>query len=194
MKRAGGGTTGGRRGPEDTGGKVEKQDLWDELRRLLETTEVFSPVDISVKIGASESAVSKALLVLVFERLLDKVDANHYKFSASFREVGQAEFVRALNAKVDGKRQQDMLEIERLKKNNDEMRRRLQGAAAERDRYLALLKQHGIDPGPPPAETPAAAPAPAVPAQAAPADAAPGGAAPAESGLAPGPGDADHSV
>jgi len=67
-------------------------------------------------------------------------------------------------SKTDSTRQRDLSEIARLKQNNDVMRAKLLGALAERDHYLAALKQHGIDPGPVPAparaESPVAAPAP----------------------------------
>jgi hypothetical protein len=48
------------------------------------------------------------------------------------------------------------------------MRAKLLGALAERDHYLAVLKQHGIDPGPVPAraDPPAVAPVVAAPATA----------------------------
>jgi hypothetical protein len=68
-------------------------------------------------------------------------------------DMGQAEFLKAFAraSKVDSTRQRDLSEIGRLKQNNDTMRQRLLAAIAERDHYLAVLKTHGIDPGPPPA-------------------------------------------
>jgi len=57
---------------------------------------------------------------------------------------------------MDSTRQRDLSEIARLKQNNDVMRAKLLAAIAERDHYLAALKQHGIDAGPAP--VPAAAP------------------------------------
>jgi len=126
---------------------------------------VFTPVDISMAIGASEAAVSRALLGLAAEGYLEKVEVGKYR-STPFQEVPQAEFLKALAraSKTDSTRQRDLSEIARLKQNNDVMRAKLLGALAERDHYLAALKQHGIDPGPVPAparaESPVAAPAP----------------------------------
>ncbi len=148
MKRshAGGG---GRPGAKDeSSAKIDRQELWDELNRLAEGAEPFAPADVAQAIGAPEAAVSRNLLTLAFERLLEKVDGGRYRASP-MKGVSQADFNKALAAKIDPKRQQDSVEIERLKKNNDEMRRRLLEAVGERDRYLALLKKHGIDPGEP---------------------------------------------
>jgi hypothetical protein len=115
-------------------------------------------------IGANEAAVSRALLGLAAEGYLEKVDVGKYR-STPFQEVPQAEFIKALAraSKTDSTRQRDLSEIARLKQNNDVMRAKLLGALAERDHYLAALKQHGIDPGPLPTATPPAA-APAAPA------------------------------
>jgi hypothetical protein len=134
-----------RRASDESTAKIEKQDLWDELQKRVASNEPFAPVDIAQAISAPEAAVAKALLTLSFERLLDKADANRYK-AAPLANVSQADFVKALSARIDPKRQQDLLEIERLKKNNEEMRRRLLDAVAERDRYRALLEKAGIDP------------------------------------------------
>ena len=136
---------GGRRESDESGAKVEKQDLWDELQKRIPANEPFTPVDIAQAISAPEAAVAKALLTLSYERLLEKADANRYK-AGPLANVSQADFVKALTARIDPKRQQDWLEIERLKKNNEEMRRRLLDAVAERDRYKALLEKAGIDP------------------------------------------------
>ena len=141
------------RGPrqktDDSSTKVERQDLWDELLKRADGNEPFTPGDVSHAIGAPEAAVAKLLLNLAYERLLEKADGGRYR-SGPLKDINQAAFVKALTAKVDPKRGQDQLEIERLKKNNDEMRRRLLDTVAERDRLLALLRKHGIDP----AETP----------------------------------------
>ena len=87
-------------------------------------------------------------------------------------ELGQAEFLKAFAraSRVDSTRQRDLAEIARLKQNNDTMRQRLLTTIAERDHYLAALKQRGIDPGPAPVPVAAAAeaPAPAAPAGARP--------------------------
>jgi hypothetical protein len=146
MKRSSGG--GSARRPDESTAKLEKQDLWDELQKRAAGNEPFAPLEVSQAIGAPEGAVATALLTLAYERMVERIDTNRYR-SGWVAQVSQADFNRALGTKLDPKRQQDWLEIERLKKNNDEMRRRLLEAAAERDRYLALLRQHGIDPSPP---------------------------------------------
>lgn len=150
----------------DSGTKLGRQEFFDELKKHAQTAQVFTPVDISMAIGASEAAVSRALLGLAAEGYLEKVEVGKYR-STPFQEVPQAEFIKALAraSKTDSTRQRDLSEIARLKQNNDVMRAKLLGALAERDHYLAVLKQHGIDPGPVPAparaESPVAAPAPA---------------------------------
>jgi hypothetical protein len=149
-------------GGSDSGAKLGRQEFFDELKKHAQTAQVFTPVDISMAIGASEAAVSRALLGLAAEGYLEKVETGKYR-STLFQEVPQAEFLKALSraAKTDSTRQRDLSEIARLKQNNDVMRAKLLGALAERDHYLAVLKQHGIDPGPVPARaesTPAASP------------------------------------
>jgi hypothetical protein len=111
-------------------------------------------------IGATEALVSRTLLGLAAEGYLTKVEVGKYK-ATSFLDVPQAEFLKALTraTKTDSTRQRDLTEITRLKQNNDVMRARLLTAIAERDFYLAALKQHGIDPGiPPTKETPEVVP------------------------------------
>ncbi len=152
----------------DSGAKLGRQEFFDELKKHAQTGRMFTPVDISMAIGASEAAVSRALLGLAAEGYLEKVEVGKYR-STSFLEVPQAEFIKALGraSKTDSTRQRDLSEIARLKQNNDVMRAKLLGALAERDHYLAVLKQHGIDPGPLPAPasgTPALAQASAAPA------------------------------
>lgn len=146
----------------DAGAKVDRQELFDELKRLSSTSEVFTPVDVALAIGAGEPQVSKALLGLAAEGYLEKTDVGKYR-AAGMAELAQAEFLKAFAraSRVDSTRQRDLSEISRLKQNNDTMRQRLLAAIAERDHYLAALKKHGIDPGPPPA--PAASPAPVAP-------------------------------
>jgi hypothetical protein len=144
----------------DSGTKLGRQEFFDELKRYAQTGQMFTPVDISMAIGASEAAVSRALLGLAAEGYLEKVEVGKYR-STPFQEVPQAEFLKALAraSKTDSTRQRDLSEIARLKQNNDVMRAKLLSALAERDHYLAVLKQHGIEPGPLPA---AAAPPVAV--------------------------------
>jgi hypothetical protein len=146
-------------------GKLGRQELFDELKKHAQSGQVFTPVDISMAIGASEAAVSRTLLGLAAEGYLEKVEVGKYR-STPFQEVPQAEFLKALAraSKTDSTRQRDLSEIARLKQNNDVMRAKLLGALAERDHYLAVLKQHGIDPGPVPAPAPAEPPAAAAPA------------------------------
>ena len=152
-----GGSSGG-----DAGAKVDRQELFDELKRMAGTGEAFTPVDVALAIGAGEPQVSKALLGLAAEGYLEKVEVGKYK-ATPIGDLGQAEFLKAFAraSKVDSTRQRDLSEIARLKQNNDTMRQRLLTAIAERDHYLAALKKHGIDPGPAPA--PAASPAPIAP-------------------------------
>jgi hypothetical protein len=152
-------------GGGDAGAKVDRQELYDELKRMAANNETFSPVDIALSIGAGEPQVSKALLGLAAEGYLEKAETGKYK-AGGMAELGQAEFLKAFAraSRVDSTRQRDLSEISRLKQNNDTMRQRLLTAIAERDHYLAALKKHGIDPGPAPmpaASSPIAATAPA---------------------------------
>jgi hypothetical protein len=154
-------------GGAESGSKLGRQELFDELKKHAHTGQIFTPVDISMAIGASEAAVSRALLGLAAEGYLEKVDTGKYR-STPFLEVPQAEFLKALAraSKTDSTRQRDLSEIARLKQNNDVMRAKLLGALAERDHYLAVLKQHGIDPGPVPASASAPPPVAGQPASA----------------------------
>ncbi|HTB57961.1 MAG TPA: hypothetical protein VLC06_08815 [Polyangia bacterium] len=149
----------------DAGAKVDRQELFDELKRMAASNEAFSPVDVSLAIGAGEPQVSKALLGLAAEGYLEKVDTGKYR-AAGMADLGQAEFLKAFAraSRVDSTRQRDLSDITRLKQNNDIMRQRLLTAIAERDHYLAALKKHGIDPGPAPVPAaPAVEAAPAAP-------------------------------
>ena len=191
-------------GGSDAGAKVDRQELYDELRRMATNNETFTPVDVALSIGAGEPQVSKALLGLAAEGYLEKVETGKYK-AAGMAELSQAEFLKAFAraSRVDSTRQRDLSEIARLKQNNDTMRQRLLTAIAERDHYLAALKQRGIDPGPAPVPAAAAPEAPAHaeaaprPAAATPVASAPGGGggdgpAPGPQGLAvPSPASAD---
>jgi hypothetical protein len=143
----------------DSGGKLGRQELYDELKKLAQSGQVFAPVDIALAIGASEALVSRSLLGLAAEGYIEKVETGRYR-ATPFAEVPQAEFIKALAraSKIDSTRQRDLSEIGRLKQNNDVMRNKLLAVIAERDHYLAALKQHGIDPGPVPAAAAAAAP------------------------------------
>ena len=141
----------------DSGSKLGRQELYDELKKLAQSGQVFAPVDIALAIGAGEALVSRSLLGLAAEGYLEKVNTGQYR-ATPFAEIPQAEFLKALAraSKTDSTRQRDLSEIGRLKQNNDVMRAKLLTAIAERDHYQAALKQHGIDPGPVPAPAPAA--------------------------------------
>ena len=181
----------------DAGAKVDRQELFDELKRMATANEAFTPVDVALAIGAGEPQVSKALLGLAAEGYLEKTELGKYR-AAGMSELGQAEFLKAFAraSRVDSSRQRDLSEITRLKQNNDIMRQRLMTAIAERDHYLAALKKHGIDPGPAPAPPPPVTePASGAAAATASNDGAPGPAAmavpsPASEPAPSGPGDA----
>jgi hypothetical protein len=159
------GTTRSAFGPGDSGAKVGRQELYDELKKLLGNNQTFTPVDVALNIGAGEPQVSRSLLGLAAEGILEKLEVGKYRVAATFAELSMPEFLKAFTraSKTDSTRQRDLSEIARLKQNNDIMRGKLLQAIAERDHYLAVLKQRGIDPGPPPAPPPpvAAAPEPA---------------------------------
>jgi len=152
----------------DAGGKIDRQELFDELKRLAALGEPFTAVSVALAVGAGEPHVAKALLGLAAEGYLERAEGGRYRASSAMAEMSQAEFVKAYAraSKVDSTRQRDLSEIGRLKQNNDVMRQRLLVAIAERDHYLAALRAHNIDPGPAPqpaaarAETEAATPAP----------------------------------
>ncbi|MFL5303881.1 MAG: hypothetical protein ACJ8F1_01655 [Polyangia bacterium] len=160
-------------GGSDAGAKVDRQELYDELKRLAAAGEAFTPVDVALAIGAGEPQVSKALLGLAAEGYIEKAEVGKYRASG-MADLGQAEFLKAFAraSKVDSTRQRDLSDITRLKQNNDIMRQRLLAAIAERDHYLAALKRAGIDPGPPPVPVAAAPAAEQVAAPASPAPAA----------------------
>jgi hypothetical protein len=148
----------------DGGAKVGRQEIYDELKKMMEKNQTFTPVDIALNIGAGEPQVSRSLLGLAAEGCLEKLEVGKYRVHPSFGDLSMPEFLKAFSraSKTDSTRQRDLSEIGRLKQNNDIMRGRLLQAIAERDHYLAALKKAGIDPGPPPAP-PAPAPAAAEP-------------------------------
>lgn len=150
-------------GGTDSGAKINKQELYEHLKSLAESGQIFTPVDIALSIGAGEPLVSRALLGLAADGVVEKVETGRYKASP-VADLSLADFVKAFAraSKVDSTRQRDITEIERLKRNNDIMRSRLLTAQAERDHYLAALKQHGIDPGPAPVVAPASSAADAA--------------------------------
>lgn len=138
-------------GGTDPGAKLGRQELFDELKKLGASGQVFAPVDVSMAIGAGEPQVARVLLGLAAEGYLEKVEINKYR-ATQFGDLPQAEFLKALTraTKTDSARQRDLTEIQRLKQNNDIMRSRLLSMVAERDHYMAVLNKHGINPGPVP--------------------------------------------
>ena len=140
-------------GAADAGAKVGKQELYDELTKLAQANQAFTPVDVALSIGAGEPQVSRLLLGLAAEGCLDKVDLGKYRVTQAFTDLSMPEYLKAFAraTKTDSTRQRDLSDIARLKQNNDVMRAKLLQAIAERDHYLAALRSHGIDPGPPPA-------------------------------------------
>jgi hypothetical protein len=153
------GTTRASFGGSDAGAKVGRQELYDELRKMQSNNQSFTPVDVALSIGAGEPQVSRALLGLAAEGCLEKIEVGKYRVTPSFAELSMPEFLKTFTraSKTDSTRQRDLSEIARLKQNNDVMRGTLLQAIAERDHYLAALKQRGIDPGPPPVIASAAA-------------------------------------
>jgi hypothetical protein len=137
----------------DAGAKIERQALFDQLQKYAAAEQVFTPVDVALAIGAGEAQVSRALLGLAAEGNVEKVEAGKYRAAGGFSDLSMGEFLKVFvrASRTDGVRQRDLSEIGRLKQNNDIMRSRLLTAIAERDHYLAILRRHGIDPGPPPA-------------------------------------------
>jgi hypothetical protein len=160
---SGGRTLGG----SDGGAKVERQELYDELKKLAASNAGFTPVDIALNIGAGEPQVSRALLGLAAEGCVEKLELGKYRVTQMFSDLTMPEFLKVFNraSKTDSTRQRDLSEISRLKQNNDIMRGKLLAAIAERDHYLAALKSHNIDPGPAPVPV-ASAPAAVEPAAA----------------------------
>lgn len=145
------GTRGSSLGAGEGPGKLERQQLFDDLKKRSETGAVFTPVDVALSVGASEPQVARALIGLGAEGVLERVDVGRYK-ATPMVDIDLGDFIKvfARASKMDSTRMRDISEIERLKKNNDVMRGRLLRAQAERDHYLAALQKNGIDPGPVP--------------------------------------------
>ena len=152
-------------GGGDAGAKVDRQELFDELKRMAASNEPFTPgrrlaVHWRRRAAGVEGAARPGRRGLSGEGRDRQIPA------AGMAELGQAEFLKAFAraSRVDSTRQRDLAEIARLKQNNDTMRQRLLAAIAERDHYLAALKQRGSTPGPPRSAAAAAeAPAPRPP-------------------------------
>ncbi len=136
----------------DAGAKVDRQELFDELKRLAGATIPSRRSTSRCRSAPASRRCRSACSGLAAEGYLEKVEVGRYR-ATLMADMGQAEFLKAFAraSKVDSTRQRDLSEIGRLKQNNDTMRQRLLAAIAERDHYLAVLKTHGIDPGPPPA-------------------------------------------
>jgi hypothetical protein len=157
----------GRQPPRGLGGgdtgksstKIDKQELFDELHRRADA-EPFTAVELAVALSVTETVAQKHLLLLSCDGFVERHEGGRYS-AGPMREIGLAQFLKELAAAVKNpQREKDLQDIARLKSNNDIMRERLLQATAERDRYLALLKKHGIDPGVDPG-IPAAPAAPA---------------------------------
>jgi hypothetical protein len=125
--------------------KVDKQELFEELHRRVDA-EPFTPTELAAALSVTETVAQKHLLLLSCDGFVERIEGG--KFSAApMREIGIAQFLKELaSAAKNPQREKDLQDIARLKSNNDTMRQRLLQANAERDRYLALLKKHGIDP------------------------------------------------
>lgn len=147
--KRGSGTTGSSLGSGEVGSKVDRQRLYDDLKKRSETGAVFTPVDVALAIGAAEPQVVRSLLGLAAEGALEKIELGHYK-ATPVSDMDMADFIKLFSraSKMDATRMRDIAEIDRLKKNNDVMRVRLVRAQVERDHYLAACKSHNIDPGP----------------------------------------------
>src|SRR4029078_4550949 len=107
-------------GGGDAGAKVDRQELYDELKRMAAGDESFTPVDIALSIGAGEPQVSKALLGIAAEGYLEKVETGKYK-AAGMAELGQAEFLKAFAraSRVDSTRAPHLSQITRLEQEHD---------------------------------------------------------------------------
>jgi DNA-binding IscR family transcriptional regulator len=142
--------------------KFDKQELFDELRRRAEPAEPFSPADLATTLGVTETVASRLLLLLSADGFIERLEGGVYS-AEPMKDMTVAQLAKELSsAAKNPQREKDLQDIARLKSNNDIMRQRLIQAQEERDRYLALLRQHGIDPGEPPAAAPAVPEAAAV--------------------------------
>lgn len=150
--KRGTGTKGTSLGSGEVGSKVDRQRLFDDLKKRADTGLVFTPVDVALAIGAAEPQVVRSLLGLAAEGALEKTELGHYK-ATPVSDLDMADFIKLFSraSKMDSTRMRDIAEIDRLKKNNDVMRVRLIRAQVERDHYLAACKANNVDPGPLPA-------------------------------------------
>ncbi|MBI5482066.1 MAG: hypothetical protein HY906_24640 [Deltaproteobacteria bacterium] len=141
--------------------KIDKQELFEELHRRADADQPFSSTDLALALGVTETVAGKHLLLLSTDGFVERLEGGKYA-ATPMREVGLAQFLKELAAAAKNpQREKDLQDIARLKSNNDIMRERLLQSTAERDRYLALLRQHGIDPSEDPgigATVPAAPP------------------------------------
>jgi hypothetical protein len=135
--------------------KIDRQELYEELHRRAEMNEPFAPIDLGGALGVTESVAAKHLLLLSADGFLERLEGGTYS-AAPMAEISISQFLKELQAAAKNpQRDKDLQDIARLKSNNDIMRERLLAATAERDalkaerdRYLELLRQHNIDPGP----------------------------------------------
>src|SRR3954467_12239901 len=78
----------------EAGAKVDRQELFDELKRLAAANESFTPVDVALAVGAGARQVAKGLLGLAAEGSLEKLEAGRYR-AGPMIEMNQAEFLKA---------------------------------------------------------------------------------------------------
>jgi hypothetical protein len=147
------------RGTTDSGKtstKVDRQELFDELRRRADSDEPFLPSDVAAALGITELVAGKYLLLLSSDGFLERIDGGKFR-AAPMREISPVQFLKELQlAAKNPQREKDLADISRLRSNNDIMRERLLAANSERDalklerdRYLELLRRHDIDPNEP---------------------------------------------
>jgi hypothetical protein len=151
MKRNSSGRGGSTLGGAEVSGKVNRDTLYDDLKRRAAAGEAFNSVDVALSVGASEPHVAKTLLGLAADAVLRKTEVGRYT-AESLLEMEPADFTKAFSraSKMDGQRIRDIQEIERLKKNNDIMRARVLTLSSERDHFKSVLDARGINPGPVP--------------------------------------------
>jgi hypothetical protein len=142
--------------------KIDKQELFEELHRRVEADQPFTPTDLAGALGVTETVASKHLLLLSTDGFVERLEGGKYT-ATPMREVGLAQFLKELTAAAKNpQREKDLQDIARLKSNNDIMRERLLQSSSERDRYVALLRKHGIDPNEDPGIGATASAAPAT--------------------------------
>ena len=156
-------------GGGDAGAKVDRQELYDELKRMAAGNETFTPVDVALAIGAGEPQVSKALLGLAAEGYLEKVESRQVQGGRDGR-AGPGRVPEGVRARVarrfdpaarplrDRAPETEQRHDEAAAAHRDRRARSLPGGAEEaRDRSRARARSRRP---PPPAPAGAAVPAP----------------------------------